>query len=77
MSWQEIGTAPKGMTKTIKSGKDSTREAHVPQWVFVWKPGMEPTLSRYLPEQDRWSGFTKDAPPTLWHPQPSKPSEAV
>ncbi len=76
MSWQPIATAPKGTHKTITSGEGRTREQFVPQWVHAWKPGMEVTMSYFLPKENRWMAFTTDAPPTHWHEVP-KPPEAA
>lgn len=74
MTWQPIETAPKG--KTIKRKTDkSVMDVFIPEKVHTWRKDGHETISYYLPDEDRWVGYTKEAGPDMWHPFPKPPKE--
>jgi len=72
MKWQPIKSAPKGKYVTLKAGK-GTKEVHVPERVHTWRKDGHSTISYYIPDEDRWAGYTVEAGPDKWHPFPLPP----
>lgn len=72
MMWKSIDTAPKGEYYTVKNGKGE-RTIHKPVWVHTWRKDGHRTISYFMPHEQRWNGYTKDAPPDMWHPYPEPP----
>jgi hypothetical protein len=76
-----MAEAPRGETRVEarKIGKnDAHIERHIPAQIIAAGQCGVVTLSYWLPKQDRWSMFSKDAPPIAWMPFPSHPhSEAA
>jgi Protein of unknown function (DUF551) len=73
--WNTIVSAPKGKNKTVACfGGKHTKESFVPDWILVWRHDDDmPRLSHYLPKADRWLAYSKEHPPTHWHPLPELP----
>ena len=76
MAWRPIEEAPKSyMTQYYrkKLGKPVAFEELTKVWVHTWKPGCSVLQSYYIPEEDRWMAYTKECPPTMFHPYPEAP----
>jgi hypothetical protein len=71
--WQTMETAPKGRLVEVKSGK-GFRVANIADSVHTWRKDGHVTISYYIPNEDRWVGYTKDAGPDMWHPFPEPPT---
>lgn len=68
--------APKGEYETVTrelKGKDVSYKRYVPVYIFAAGNNLVVTPSRWLPEEGRWSMFTKGVPPIAWHPWPEHP----
>ena len=71
--WQPIETAPRGTYRDTPGPKNATRNVFVPQSVDVWKQGGPVCRTWWLPDAERWNGYSKDFPPTHWRPLPAPP----
>ena len=72
--WKDIGTAPRGRFETRNTGKGET-QVHIPQKVMTGRVGDPDTRpSYYIPSEDRWNGYTKEAGPTHWDDMPEGPT---
>lgn len=70
--WKSIETAPRSSYVEKKVGKNTLKFLSK-SWVQVSRNGEDITLSYWLPQQERWVGFTKDSGPTHWRiPPPVK-----
>lgn len=75
MSWNfNIDEAPRGTYREVKSGKSGTRTVHSPHLVIVASSDMQTvTLSRWLPDQERWNMLSKNDRPVAWMEFPKHP----
>jgi hypothetical protein len=78
MEWNyDMSAAPRGEYRDVhrKVGDRAiTVSQHFPATIFVAaNDGKTVTPSKWLPEQERWNMFTKDAPPIAWMPWPTHP----
>lgn len=77
MTWNfDMSEAPRGETVTRKQrGKHGEMDVSVfvPDLIIAASECGKVTLSRWLPDQDRWNMFTKDSPPIAWQPWPEHP----
>lgn len=68
--WQPIASAPLGtyVTKRVSRTDDKvmTRRHYEPQWILVWQAGDRVRFTHWLPDVNRWNGFTREFPPTHW-----------
>lgn len=73
----DMSQAPRGSLVTIdrQIGKNTaTIEQHVPDLIIAaGRDGKTVTVSRWLPEADRWNMFSKAHPPIAWMPFPKHP----
>ena len=71
-AWEPIDTAPRGTTRkvTINAGKTtSTRDVFESQWVWTGRTSDgHVTRSHWIPTEERWAGYTRDAGPDLHQP---------
>lgn len=69
--------APRGRTETrTRKGKDGSQteyEHFVPVKILAAGSGDVVTISRWLPDEQRWNMFSKDVPPIAWQPFPDHP----
>lgn len=76
-SWNyNMDEAPKGtyekVVRTFK-GQEVTYDRHIPTLVIAAGNDGVVTVSRWLPEEERWNMFTKNVPPFAWYPWPEHP----
>ena len=65
-AWEPIANAPKGTTRQVTNAK-GTRDVFVAAWIWTCRTSDgHVTKSHWLPDEDRWNGWTKDAGPDLW-----------
>lgn len=78
MEWRfDIENAPRGRMVQQPGPKGSTRKVHKPELVIVAAPdGVTVTVSRWLPDENRWNMLGKKEQPVAWMPFPSHPSPA-
>lgn len=77
MTWNfDISEAPRGRMeprqRTTKDGV-STWEEYVPDHIIAASVCGKVTRSYWIPKEERWCMFTKDAPPKAWQPWPDHP----
>ena len=77
-AWRPIRTAPTGSTRTVEGAKGK-REIFVPDWVWTCRTSDgHVTKSHWLPDENRWNGWTAGAGPDLWQqivvPPPPEPT---
>lgn len=81
MAWNfDISEAPKGewvdSHKTV--GKTVVMQCtHVPEYIIAAGNSGVVTLSKWLPNEDRWNMFSKNTPPIAWMPWPKHPNEVA
>lgn len=79
MAWNfDMAKAPKGSWQNVERtvGKAiKVARVHTPELIIAAGNGGVVTISRWLPEEERWNMFTKDVPPLAWQPWPKHPSE--
>lgn len=73
----DMATAPKGsVVKTRRMiGRNEAEVEHY-QSVTIFAAGADGetvTPTRWLPKEERWAMFSKDAPPIAWRPWPVHP----
>lgn len=76
-SWNfDISQAPRGKTIQVERtiGKNTTMvDVHVPDMIIAAGNEGVVTISKWLPEAERWNMFTKEVPPFAWTPWPTHP----
>ena len=72
--WLPIESAPRGTYRETPMANGKMRRDFVPQWIDTWKPGGVVIRTYWLPDAERWNGYSKDYPPTHWHPTPLPPT---
>jgi hypothetical protein len=85
MTWQPISTAPRSayVTTEYETAKGPRKRTDmVPVWVWTWRRDGHMTPSYWIPDghEDgggRWNGYTRDAPPDMWHQYKPDPPEGV
>jgi hypothetical protein len=75
MGWRfDVENAPRGRSKTVSGPKGSTRQVHVPEVIILASAdGQTVTLSRWLPDENRWNMLGKKETPVAWQPFPTYP----
>lgn len=75
MSWIFDMTAiPKGEVVERPGPKGSVRKVHVPDLVIIAAPdGETVTVSRWIPDENRWNMIGKNEQPVAWMPFPKHP----
>lgn len=75
MKWSyNMDEAPKGEYKEVPARNGSVRKVFVPEKILAaHHDGELVTISNWIPEQERWNMFSKDAPPIAWSPWPDHP----
>lgn len=72
MTWQPINTAPLSIyvkNSFERNGKTIEETSLNKVTIYAWSKGMKDyTRSYWIPSEQRWNCFTKDAPPTHWQP---------
>ena len=81
MTWNfNIDEAPRGQTRAVTRvvGKNEV-ETLVHDFVRIIAAGNGGvvTTSHWLPDEGRWSMFTKEVPPLAWQPWPTHPHDEV
>lgn len=77
MNWNfDMASAPRGeeLARVVKTAKGDRLVPHY-EHVRIIAAGNKGivTLSRWLPNEERWEMFTKDVPPFAWMPWPTAP----
>jgi len=70
--WKDISSAPRGKIESRKGSKGFV-DVLIPDMVVVCQKGGVPRISHYLPDDERWNGFTKKNPPEYWDELPEAP----
>lgn len=78
-SWNyDLSQAPKGSYKQVTrmlKDREYIQEVHVPELIIAAGNGGVVNVSRWLPEEERWSMYSKSIPPLAWMPWPKHPEE--
>lgn len=77
---RDMASAPKGrMEPRQRIGRDgiSKWEEFVPDQIIAASACGKVTRSYWIPKEERWCMFTKDAPPVAWVHWPDHPGEAA
>ncbi|MBN7764096.1 hypothetical protein JYP52_23445 [Nitratireductor aquibiodomus] len=72
----DMHSAPKGevvQRETIRNGTVTTVETYKPCRIIVAGRCGVVTMSKWIPDEDRWEMFTQDSPPIAWAHWPSSP----
>lgn len=72
----DISQAPRGKTIQVERtiGKNTSMiDVHVHDMIIAAGNNGVVTVSKWLPEAERWNMFTKAAPPLAWMPWPAHP----
>ena len=72
-SWRfDIENAPKGRTIELPGPKGSVRKVHKPELVIIaCSDGETVTLSRWLPDENRWNMIGRNETPIAWMEWPA------
>ena len=79
MSWRtDIENAPRGRMVTLPGPKGSTRTVHQPDLVILAAAdGQTVTVSRWIPQEQRWNMLGRTEKPVAWQPFPTHPARDV
>ncbi len=74
----DMEAAPRGHTELrTRKGRDGTETEYAhhvsAKIIAAAADGVTVTVSNWLPDQERWNMFNKDAPPVAWMPWPEHP----
>lgn len=73
----DIENAPRGSFRLQKGPKGSERQVHQAEPVILAAAdGKTVTVSRWLPEEQRWNMLGKNEQPVAWMPWPTYPRSA-
>lgn len=75
-AWRtDVENAPRGRTAELPGPKGSTRRVHQPDLVIVASAdGKTVTVSRWIPDENRWNMLGKNERPVAWQPFPTHPA---
>lgn len=75
MIWRtDFENAPRGRMVEQPGPKGSTRQVHKPDLVILaCADGKTVTVSRWMPDQERWNMLGKNEQPRAWLPFPVHP----
>jgi len=76
----DLSAAPKGRFETrLRNGRDGSQSEYqhfVRELIIAAaSDGKTVTVSSWLPDQERWNMFAKEAPPIAWQSWPEHPGE--
>lgn len=75
----DMSEAPRGFWTEAKvlsgpKGKERlVRTYHAPKLIVASRDGKTVTVSKWLPDTERWEMFTQGNPPAAWRPWPVSP----
>ena len=75
-TWRDIKHAPKGHYISNNGKGSAERQIFVPEEIWAYrKDSGHMSKSWWLPKEERWCAFTKDAPPTHFMSYKPEPPE--
>lgn len=70
----DVENAPRGKTVEVAGPKGTKRTRHEPEVIIVAsQDGQTVTLSRWIPNENRWNMLGKNEAPFAWQPFPTHP----
>ncbi|MCR9214800.1 MAG: hypothetical protein NXI13_13870 [Proteobacteria bacterium] len=69
----DMTAAPKGKTRTVRSGKKSMREIHSQDRIMTLGQDNKVRPSYWDREREAWAMYSEKFPPVGWQPYPDPP----
>jgi len=64
--WKRMSDAPLGHYKGFTATNGVVKKQHIIKRLIVIRKGDEARTSHWMPDEERWHGYTKACPPDRW-----------